>query len=155
LEFGGRADRQVKVRGHRVELGEIESILSAHEGVGRAVVMARDGARGGKRLVAYVAAAGGQAPEAAELRGHLRGRLPEYMVPSAFVVLDSLPLMPNGKIDFRALPDPSDSPADLSADFVAPRTPIEEVLAHLWAEVLGLPRVGVRTTSSTSAATRS
>jgi amino acid adenylation domain-containing protein/FkbM family methyltransferase len=136
LEFLGRNDHQVKVRGFRIELGEIEAALRAHGSVADCVVMARADA-GEQRLVAYVV--GGV--EAAELRAHLRESLPEYMVPSAFVFLETLPLTPNGKLDRKALPAPELAPAeDL---YVAPRTPAEEVLAGIWAEVLRLDRVGV------------
>ncbi|HYR10531.1 MAG TPA: condensation domain-containing protein, partial [Longimicrobium sp.] len=132
----GRNDHQVKVRGFRIELGEIEAVLRGHESVTDCVVMARAEA-GEQRLVAYVV--GGV--EAAELRAHLRRSLPEYMVPSAFVFLDALPLTPNGKLDRKALPAPDFAPAE--DRYVAPRTPVEEVLAEIWAEVLRLERVGV------------
>ncbi|HEX2077170.1 MAG TPA: amino acid adenylation domain-containing protein, partial [Longimicrobium sp.] len=135
LEFLGRNDHQVKVRGLRIELGEIEAALRGHGSVADCVVMARADA-GEQRLVAYVV--GGV--EAAELRAHLRRSLPEYMVPSAFVFLDALPLTPNGKVDRKALPAPELAPAE--DRYVAPRTPVEEVLAGIWAEVLRLERVG-------------
>ncbi|HEX5724995.1 MAG TPA: amino acid adenylation domain-containing protein, partial [Longimicrobiaceae bacterium] len=135
LEFLGRNDHQVKVRGFRIELGEIEAVLRGHGSVADCVVMARAEA-GEQRLVAYVV--GGV--EAAELRAHLRESLPEYMVPSAFVFLDALPLTPNGKLDRKALPAPELAPAE--DRYVAPRTPVEEVLAGIWAEVLRLERVG-------------
>jgi amino acid adenylation domain-containing protein/non-ribosomal peptide synthase protein (TIGR01720 family) len=134
VEFLGRRDGQVQIRGFRVEPGEIESALREHPGVAEAVVVALEGG-GHKRLVAYVVAVG----EAPDLRGFLSGRLPAHLVPSAFVVLDRLPLNPNGKVDRRALPAP-----DLAAgEAVAPRTPAEEALARVWAEVLGVDRVGV------------
>ncbi|HEY7768547.1 amino acid adenylation domain-containing protein [Longimicrobium sp.] len=137
LEFVGRIDHQVKIRGFRIELGEIEGALRRSEGVADCVVVAREDVPGEKRLVAYVA--GGV--EANALREHLRRSLPEYMVPSAFVVLAALPLTPNGKLDRKALPAPElASPDDA---YAAPRTPVEEVLAEIWAEVLGLERVGV------------
>ncbi|HLM57759.1 MAG TPA: amino acid adenylation domain-containing protein, partial [Pyrinomonadaceae bacterium] len=145
IEFLGRADNQVKVRGYRIEPGEIEAVLSAHEAVGGAVVVAREDAPGEKRLVAYVVAAAGRGPGevAGELRAYLRERLPDYMVPSAFVLLESLPLTPNGKVDRRALPAPDAAAAQTGAEFVAPRSPLEEALADIWRGVLGVERVGV------------
>ncbi|HEU0077931.1 MAG TPA: AMP-binding protein, partial [Longimicrobiaceae bacterium] len=138
LEFLGRVDAQVKVRGFRIEPGEVEAALERHPAVREAAVVVREDAAGERRLVAYVAA-DGEAADAAELREHLRGRLPEYMVPSAVVVLDALPLTPTGKVDRRALPAPEGS----GEEFVAPRTPAEAALAGIWAEVLGAERVGV------------
>ncbi|MBV9108432.1 MAG: amino acid adenylation domain-containing protein, partial [Gemmatimonadetes bacterium] len=136
IEYLGRLDFQVKVRGFRIELGEIEAVLRRHEGVTDCVVVARADA-GEPRLVAYVV--GGAPAEA--LRAHVRRSLPEYMVPAAFVFLDALPLTPNGKLDRKALPAPDFAPA--VERYVAPRTPVEEVLAGIWAEVLRLERVGV------------
>jgi amino acid adenylation domain-containing protein/non-ribosomal peptide synthase protein (TIGR01720 family) len=145
IEFLGRSDNQVKVRGFRIELGEVEAVLSAHEAVGGVAVVVGEDSRGEKRLAAYVVAAAGRGREelAGELRGYLRGRLPEYMIPSAFVVLESLPLTPNGKVDRRALPAPDASGPQAGAEFVAPRTPLEEALADIWRGVLGVERVGV------------
>jgi amino acid adenylation domain-containing protein len=138
LEFIGRVDEQVKVRGFRIEPGEIEATLTAHADVHEARVIVREDVPGEQRLVAYVV--GGV--EADELRAHLRESLPEYMVPAAFVVLEQLPLTPNGKLDVRALPAPELGPAE--EKYVAPRTPVEEVLAEIWADVLRLERVGVK-----------
>ncbi|HEX6747845.1 MAG TPA: non-ribosomal peptide synthase/polyketide synthase [Longimicrobium sp.] len=137
LEYLGRLDGQVKIRGFRIEPGEIEAVLRGHADVTDCVVVAREDAPGDWRLVAYVVGA----VEADELREHLRGSLPEYMVPSAFVALDRLPLTPNGKLDRKSLPAPDFAPAE--ERYVAPRTPTEEVLAEIWAETLRLERVGV------------
>ncbi|HEX2203314.1 MAG TPA: amino acid adenylation domain-containing protein, partial [Longimicrobium sp.] len=137
LEYLGRLDEQVKIRGLRIELGEIEAAIRRHEGVTDCVVVARADAAGEKRLVAYVV---GEA-EADALKTALRRSLPEYMVPSAFVFLDALPLSPNGKLDRKALPAPEFGGA--AERYVAPRTEVEEALAGVWAEVLRLERVGV------------
>ncbi len=136
LEFLGRTDEQVKVRGFRIEPGEVEAALREHGGVREAAVVAREDASGERRLVAYVV---GEA-SAAELRAHLKGRLPEHMVPSAFVALDALPLTPSGKTDRRSLPAPERT-GDVDA-YVAPRTPAEEILAGIYAMVLKVDRVG-------------
>ncbi|HEU4559707.1 MAG TPA: condensation domain-containing protein, partial [Longimicrobium sp.] len=137
LEYLGRLDAQVKVRGFRIELGEVEAALRRHHRVRECVVVAREDQPGEKQLVAYVV--GGMETDA--LRAHLRQSLPEYMVPGAFVFLETLPLTPNGKLDRKALPAPDHAPVE--GEYVAPRTPAEEVLAGIWAEVLRLERVGV------------
>jgi acyl carrier protein len=146
IEFLGRADHQVKVRGFRIELGEIEAVLGAHPAVRQAVVAVREGAaQGGAQLVAYVVAAG-PAGNPGNLRAALREELPEYMVPSLFVLLPELPLTPNGKVDRKALPAPTADPlghAGPGRELVAPRTPVEEKVAAVWAEILGVPRIGV------------
>ena len=139
IEFLGRIDGQVKVRGFRIELGEVESVLRRHPGVQEAVVVARPDRAGSLALVGYVL---GEVP-AEELRAFLRQRLPEAMVPAVFMALESLPLTSSGKVDRRALPEPSwgSSPSEGVAQ--APRTPVEELLAGIWSEVLGLERVGL------------
>ncbi|HYR07279.1 MAG TPA: AMP-binding protein, partial [Longimicrobium sp.] len=138
LEYLGRTDFQVKVRGFRVEPGEIEARLASHPGVREAVVLALDDGAGGKRLVAYFT---GEALESKALRAHLSGQLPEYMVPAAFVRLESLPLNPNGKLDRGALPAP-DADAFGTRAYEAPVGETEEAMAAIWAEVLGVERVG-------------
>jgi len=143
LEFLGRSDQQVKIRGFRIEPGEIESVLAQHDSVQTCVVLARQDWPGEQRLVAYVVAANGNVTGVGELRTYLREQLPEYMIPTAFVMLDALPLMTNGKIDRTALPAPESAPADAEKEYVAPRTPVEEVLAGIWAAVLKIERVGI------------
>ncbi|MBZ4423407.1 condensation domain-containing protein, partial [Myxococcus sp. RHSTA-1-4] len=131
---------QVKLRGFRIELGEIEAVLTAQPGVRQALVLVREDRPGDKRLVAYAVRDPGFALEAEALRAALKQRLPAHMVPSAFVVMDALPLNPNGKVDRKALPAP-EAPAS-NTGYVAPRTPTEELLASLWAQVLGVEQVG-------------
>jgi acyl carrier protein len=142
IELLGRIDHQVKVRGFRIELGEIEAILKEHTAVKDAVVVAREDMPGDKRLVSYVLAAE-PPPTMSELRGFLHRKLPDYMVPSVFVFRDSLPLTPNGKIDRQALPAPGQNRPELEETFVAPRTPVEEVLGGIWAKLLHVEQVGI------------
>jgi amino acid adenylation domain-containing protein/non-ribosomal peptide synthase protein (TIGR01720 family) len=140
LEFHGRADGQVKLRGFRIEPGEIETALAARADIAQAVAVVREDRPGDRRLVAYAVPAEGAAPAPDDLRAHLAGELPDFMVPSAVVVLDRLPLTANGKLDRAALPAPPTQPVTASAQTA--RTPYEEVLCGLFAEVLGLPEVG-------------
>jgi len=142
IEYLGRIDNQVKIRGFRIELGEIESALLTQPQVREAVVLAREDVAGDKRLVAYVVPqAGDEAIDQARLRAVLLATLPEYMVPGHYVVLERMPLTPNGKVDRKALPAPQYTRIDLG--YVAPRTQTEAALAAIWAEVLKLDRVGI------------
>jgi acyl carrier protein len=139
----GRADFQVKIRGYRVEVAEIEMALLEHGGIKEAAVIGREDRLGGQILVAYVVPVVSAALRVGDLRSFLKRKLSDYMIPSAFVVLDRLPLLPNGKIDRRALPAPSGRRPMLDSPFVAPRDPIEEELAKIWAQVLSLDDVGI------------
>jgi acyl carrier protein len=143
LEFLGRTDHQVKLRGYRIELQEIESLLSAHPTVGAAVVSVCEVAPGDRRLVAYVVSANGHAPEHGELRALLKRSLPPYMVPSTLMTLEALPLTPNGKLDRTALPAPVGARPSLGRPYAAPESPLEETLASIWREVLGVDRAGL------------
>ena len=143
LEFLGRLDYQVKIHGFRVELGEIEAVLRQYPGVQDTVVVAREDLPGGQRLVAYVVTELEQSPILQELRGFLVQKLPAYMIPSAFVLLESFPLTPNGKVNRQALPAPDSQHSDYEDTYIAPRTPIEQALADIWGEVLSINRVGV------------
>jgi amino acid adenylation domain-containing protein len=143
LEFLGRTDRQVKVRGFRIELGEVEAALCEHPDVREVAVLAREDVPGDRRLVAYVSLHAGREAAISGLRAFLKERLPDHMVPTAFVALEALPLNSSGKVDRRALPAPDASRPELAADFVAPGTPAEEGVAAIWCEVLGIERVGI------------
>jgi amino acid adenylation domain-containing protein len=147
IQFLGRIDSQVKIRGFRIELGEVEAALSQHPAVREAVVVAREEVENPKsperRLVAYVVPKRELPLSITELRNFLKEKLPDYMVPSAFVFLDTLPLTPNGKVDRQALPAPEQTRPELEQTFVAPRTRVEEVLAGIWNELLGIERVGI------------
>ncbi|MBZ4423317.1 non-ribosomal peptide synthetase, partial [Myxococcus sp. RHSTA-1-4] len=146
LDYLGRTDFQVKLRGFRIEPGEVESALRAHPSVAEAVAVVRADGPSGSRLVAYVVPASeeaeGTAPDTQGLRAFLAERLPEFMVPAALVVLKALPLTPNGKVDRKALPAPEARQRD-AGDFAEPRTPQEKALAAVWSELLGVPRVGL------------
>ncbi|MEH1866379.1 MAG: amino acid adenylation domain-containing protein [Nostoc sp.] len=142
LEYLGRIDNQVKIRGFRIELGEIEALLASHPAVWESVVIVREDEPGDKRLVAYVVPQVEKSPTVAEVRQFLKDKLPEYMMPSALVLLESLPLTPNGKVDHRALPKP-ELDSTLRELYVAPRTPTEEILVQIWAQVLKVEQVGI------------
>jgi amino acid adenylation domain-containing protein len=142
IEFLGRIDQQVKIRGFRIELSEVETALSQHPAVQSAVVLAREDEPGDKRMVAYVVLTDTELATA-EFRQFLQRTLPDYMIPAAFVRLEALPLTPNGKVDRRALPKPDASDIQAAAVYVAPRNPLEQQLAQVWAEVLKLEQVGI------------
>ena len=143
LEFLGRIDQQVKLRGFRIELGEIEAALSQHSSLREAAVILGEAARGEKRLVAYVVPRGKEFPTSMQLRDHLRRTLPDYMLPADFITLERLPLTPSGKIDRRPLPAFDCVRQESENTYVAPHTPIQEMLSLIWAELLGLDRVGI------------
>ena len=143
LDYLGRSDHQVKLRGHRIELGEVESALLAHGGVRQAAAVIVEPQPRDKRLAAYVVAAAEDGLELDKLRDYLREKLPEYMVPGAVVLLDHLPLTPNGKLDRKALPEPDWGLGESEVSYTGPRNPVEEILAGIWAEVLQRDRVGV------------
>ncbi len=142
IECVGRRDQQVKLRGFRVELGEIEAALAGHPAIRECAVIARDDTNGEKRLIAYFVAEGA-APSVSELRAFMSGQLPDYVVPSAFVNLDALPLSANGKVDRLALPDPDNARPALAADYVAPGNAIQLRLSEIWSEVLRVQRIGI------------
>ncbi|MGB2960773.1 MAG: amino acid adenylation domain-containing protein, partial [Bacteroidota bacterium] len=143
IEVLGRMDHQVKIRGFRIELGEIEQKLRECPAVGESVVIAKEDAPGAKRLVAYVVPREMPGPGTSELRDFLKTRLPDYMIPSVFVIIEALPLTATGKVDRRALPTPEAVRPDLAGGYVAPSTPAEHTLAAVWQKVLGLEQVGV------------
>ena len=143
LVYLGRKDFQVKINGRRIDVAEIEMALLDHVAIKAAVVVAGERQPDDTRLMAYIVPAQAPGPTMGELRRFLHARLPEYMVPSTFVLLDALPLTPTGKVDRLALPMPDPVRPALDTAFVAPRTPIEEAVARIWAEVLGLERVGM------------
>ena len=143
IEFLGRIDHQVKIRGFRIELGEIGAVLSEHSAVQETVVVNQEVLPGDKRLVAYFVAGQKPVPPVSELRRFLRKKLPEYMIPSTFIVLDAFPLTPNQKIDRRALPIPDITRSQLSTIYVAPRDELEQLLVRLWQEVLNVDTIGI------------
>jgi amino acid adenylation domain-containing protein len=148
IEFAGRTDDQVKIRGYRVELKEIESVLGSYAGVREVVVVARENARehgpGDKYLAAYVVPSREQAPTGSELRAYLKQKLPDYMVPSAFVLLETMPKTPNGKVDRRAMPAPQAADFAAAHEYVAPTDDLEKQLIKIWSAVLGKDAIGIR-----------
>ncbi|MEH2060565.1 MAG: amino acid adenylation domain-containing protein [Nostoc sp.] len=143
IEFLGRIDNQVKIRGFRIELGDIDTALNQYPEVQETAVIAREDVPGNKRLVAYVVPQPKSAITVNELRNFLKEKLPEFMIPSAIVLLKELPLSANGKVDRKALPAPEQVRSDLIGDFVSPRTPVEETLTQIWAEVLKVEKVSI------------
>jgi acyl carrier protein len=143
LEYIGRVDLQVKLRGFRIELEEIEAVLASHPDVAGAAAAVVEHSPGDQRLVAYLVPVEGRALDIETLRRLCKTRLAPYMVPSAFVALDAFPTTPNRKLDRRALPAPDGVRPDLAESYVAPETPVEETLVAIWQEVLGVDRVGI------------
>lgn len=144
IEFLGRVDQQLKIRGFRIELGEIEVVLHQHPAVKQALVIAREDIPGNKRLIAYFVANSQQVPSQSQLRDFLQDKLPDYMIPVAFVFLDALPLNPNGKVDRRHLPAPELVRQEIKENFVAPRNQLEMQLTEIWQQVLGISSIGVK-----------
>jgi amino acid adenylation domain-containing protein len=144
LEFLGRLDFQVKLRGFRIEMGEIEAVLSQHPAVRQAVVMVREDTPGDKRLVAYVELQKEQSTTAAELKNHVMMHVPTYMVPSAFILLERLPLTSNGKVDRRALPAPDPGRSVVEESYVAPGLPVEQQMVQIWEELLAMQPIGIK-----------
>jgi len=143
IEYLGRRDYQVKIRGFRIELGEVEAALAEHPALAETVVLAKSDQSGELRLVAYFVSQQQPAPTSTELRQFLLKKIPDYMAPAVFVKLDAMPLLPNGKVDRRALPAPGRARPEFEDGFVAPNTPIEKELAEIWTEVLRLEKVGI------------
>jgi thioesterase domain-containing protein len=144
IEFVGRVDLQVKIRGFRIEIGEIETVLGHHTAVRETVVMAREDEPGDRRLVAYVVMDQEQVTTINDLRSFLKQRLPDYMIPQTFVMLEKLPLTDNGKVDRAALPPPPEERVELDENYIAPRDTVELLLTQIWEDVLDLARVGVQ-----------
>ncbi len=141
IEFAGRKDLQVKIRGMRIELGEINTALTQHPAVHLAVTFARDDGRGEKQLVSYIIPSDNSKPSAKDLRDYLRKHLADYMIPVAYTILERLPLTPNGKIDYLALPEPLQ--AESEAAYEAPRNDVERQLVEIWTDLLQIERVGI------------
>ncbi|VAW42379.1 hypothetical protein MNBD_CHLOROFLEXI01-5240 [hydrothermal vent metagenome] len=143
LAFLGRIDYQVKVRGFRIELGEIETALRGHTAVQEALVLAREDVPGDKRLVAYLLSSNGSTPSPTNLRHFLQETLPDYMLPNAFVPLEAFPISPNGKVDRKALPAPSQEVVSRESSYTAPTTEREALFVTIWEEILNVKRVGI------------
>ena len=145
LDYLGRIDHQVKIRGFRIELGEIESVILHHPQIKECVVVAKNRAHNSddKILVAYIILSSNASPNITEMRQHIKEKLPEFMVPSSFVALDKLPLNPNGKVDRKALPEPSQMQTEFDVDYAPPITDGQKKLVEIWKQVLGLERVGI------------
>lgn len=143
LEYLGRSDHQVKIRGFRIELGEIEAVLTGHPSVREAVVVARADADGSKRLVAYLVPAGEEKTDIPSLRAYLTEKLPDHMVPSAYVSIERIPLTEHGKLNHRALPEPRAAAITENITYVAPQNQVENILAKMWGQVLGIETVGI------------
>jgi amino acid adenylation domain-containing protein len=144
IEYIGRIDHQIKLRGFRIELGEIESTLDRHSAVATSVVILREDAPDNQSLVAYVTLQPEQIEAISSLRSYLEIKLPRYMMPSAFVILESLPLTPNGKVDRKALPVPDSSNLITEEEYLTPATPTQEILANIWQEIIGIERIGIQ-----------
>ena len=143
IEFAGRKDFQVKIRGFRIEVGEVEGALGQHPAIGEVAVVPGEDTHGDRYLVAYLATNENLSPSISDIRSFLQRKLPDYMIPSAFVFLDALPRTPNGKVDYRSLPIPEFERSRLETEFVAPHTSVEKALARIWEEVLDIDGVGV------------
>jgi long-subunit acyl-CoA synthetase (AMP-forming) len=143
LEYFGRVDNQVKVRGYRIELGEIEATLASDPRVKSCAVLVREDEPGNKQLVGYVVPREGQAPTAEEMQQFVKQKLPEYMAPSQFVFMDSIPLTTNGKVDRKALPAPTYGNISEGKDFAAPHTETEKAIADIWSKLMKLERIGI------------
>jgi acyl carrier protein len=142
IDFLGRVDHQVKIRGYRIELGEIEALLGKHDSVRDCILLLREDTLGDQRLVAYVVPSS-IAPDISELKQHLRKQLPEYMVPNDVVVLDEMPLTPNGKVDRKKLPSPQSQSKTAVADYVEPEDELQKIIATIWQESLQIEKVGM------------
>lgn len=152
IEFKGRADHQIKLHGHRIELGEIEAVLSKYPGINEALVLLRDDPQVGKRLVAYVIAAGGEtgvntagneSPTVSGLRSFLKEKLPEYMIPSCFMFIDAFPKTPNGKINRKALPAPDNTRPELETQYVTPQNDLEQLITNIWKKNINVDKIGI------------